>query len=227
MPSQGPYYRAVRKLLRLGFMQYTCHYAEELKSPVVYICRHRNTVGPISTLCLLPLGARPWVLSVFTNRAACRAQLSEYTFPVTWRIKPRLSRFLGRLCARPFTGLVQSTGAITVYRNSLQIRSTFQDTIAALENGDDVIIYPDVNYVEENASNGSLYDGFLMLEYLWNRKTHGHIHFVPVNISASNARMDVGRPITFPGLAPYAEEKATIIAQLEQALDSMAQEYGL
>ena len=227
MASQGPYYRFIRWLLRHRFRQYTCHYAQQIEPPVVYICRHRNTVGPISTLCLLPVGPRPWVLSVFTDNAACAMQLGEYTYPVTWRIKPRLAHFLGKISGRPFAALVRSAGGIPVYRQSLKVRDTFHQSLDVLERGESIIIYPDVNYAEQNADRAMLYDGFLTLEYMWNRRTGGHIRFVPVNISASNARMDVGETISFTGDKPYKDEKAEIIDRLEIALDTMARDYGV
>ncbi|MBR0463204.1 MAG: hypothetical protein IJJ23_02305 [Clostridia bacterium] len=227
MASQGRYFRFVRHALRLWFRHYRCSYQEEIVHPVIYICRHRNTVGPISTLCCLPAGIRPWVFSVFTEIETCHKQLSEYTFPITWHIKPALSAFLARISSRPFVGLVNSSGAIPVYRSSLQIRQTFQKSIEALLNGDSLIIYPDVNYVEENAANGTLYDGFLMLEMMWNRKTGGHVRFVPVNISVTRRRMDVGKSISFPGVRPYNEEKKAVVHMLEASLDDLASKYGL
>ena len=226
MASQGRFYRACRQILRLRFKGFRCVSEDEAAGAVVYICRHRNAIGPISSLCLLPLGARPWAFSAFTESKACREHLSNYTFPVTWKINPFISRVLGAIVGSLFASLVRSTGAIPVYRNSLRIRETFQNSIKALEEGDRILIFPDINYAAEEGETGALYDGFLLLEQLWNRKTGGHIQFVPINTSITRKTLTIGKAISFTGEIPYREEKGIINRRLEDTLNQMAKEYG-
>jgi len=226
MTSQGRFYRVCRRILRLGYRHYRSQSEADNAAPVVYICRHRNAIGPIASLCLLPLGVRPWAFSAFMEREACKKHLREYTFPVTWHLSPPLSRLLAAILGPLFAHLVCSTGAVPVYRNSLKVRETFLQTISALEAGDSILIFPDVNYAEKTGETGSLYDGFLLIEQLWNRRTGEHIRFVPLNVSLANRTLTVGRSISFTGSLPYPKEKDVIVRQLEHTLNDMAKRYG-
>ncbi|MBQ8952477.1 MAG: hypothetical protein IJ048_00010 [Clostridia bacterium] len=226
MASQGRYYRICRRILRLRYLQFECRSEAEHDNPAVFICRHRNAIGPIASLCLLPLGAYPWAFSAFMDTDACRRHLADYTFPVTWKINPTVSRVLAAVLGPLFAKLVCSAGGIPVYRNSLKVRETFQKTIETMDEGGSILIFPDVNYAEEDGETGALYEGFLLLEQLWNRKTGKHVQFVPVNISLSGKTMTIGKAISFTGQMPYREEKGIILGQLEDAMNSMAKKYG-
>ena len=227
MASQGRYYRNCRRILRLRrYGRYKLHYEAENSGAIVYICRHRNAIGPLACLCVLPLGARPWAFAPFMDPKACREHLAGYTFPITWKLGPVLSRVLAAVLGPLFAWLVCSTGAIPVYRNSLKVRETYQQSMKALEEGDRLLIFPDINYAEENGEIGALYEGFLLLEQLWNRKTGGHIQFVPVNVSVVNRTVTVGKGISFSGSRSYREEKDEIVKRIEETMDAMAKEYG-
>ena len=227
MASQGRYYRICRRILRLRYLGYECRSEAEPESPAVYICRHRNAIGPITSLCLLPLGTYPWAFSAFMDVAACRSHLATYTFPVTWKINPTVSRALAAILGPLFAKLVCSTGAVPVHRNSLKVRETFQKTIEIMEQGGSILIFPDINYAAESGETGALYEGFLLLEQLWNRKTGKHVQFVPINVSLSNKTMTIGKGISFTGALPYREEKDVIVRQLEDTMNDMARKYGV
>lgn len=227
MTSQGCFYRACRRILRLRYLRFRRVNEGNEAGPVVYICRHRNAKGPISSLCLLPLNTLPWAFSAFMERDACVAHLESYTFPIAWKLGPLMARLLAGLLGPLFVRLLQSTGAIPVYRNSLKVRETFMKTLEALDEGSSILIFPDINYSEENGETGSLYEGFLLLEHLWMRKAGEHIRFVPVNVSLSGKTLTVGKSISFTGALPFREEKGIIARRLEDTLNQMARTYGV
>ena len=227
MASQGRFFRNCRRIARLYYRRYTYRREEDLSGAVVYVCRHRNAIGPLACLAVLPMGARPWAFAPFMDPDICREHLANYTFPVTWKINPSVSRFLAKVFGPMFAHLVCSTGAIPVYRNSLKVRETYQKSVKALEDGDQLLIFPDINYTEHAGDTGSLYEGFLLLEQLWSRKTGEHIRFVPVNVSVANKTLTVGKGISFPGEKPYREEKDLVVKQIEEAMDDMARRYGV
>ena len=227
MASQGSYYRNCRRILRLRrYRGYSIREEAKNSGAIVYICRHRNAIGPVACLCVLPLGARPWAFAPFMDVKSCRDHLASYTFPVKWKLTPALSRILAAVLGPLFAKLVCSTGAIPVYRNSLKVRETYQQSLKALEEGDQLLIFPDINYDEKSGETGELYEGFLLLEQLWNRKTGEHIQFVPVNISVNNRTLTIGKGISFSGARPYREEKDEIIKRLGDTINAMAREYG-
>ena len=226
MASPGRLYKVVRGLVRLRFKGYKVEQMKEFASPVVFICRHRNAIGPLSTLCLLPENIRPWAFSAFMDKNACREHLKNYTFPVTWHIHPLLSRVLSFMLGGIFADLVCSSDAIAVHRQSLKVRKTFQESVEAMENGDNLLIFPDINYAATKGDMGALHEGFLLLEQLWNRRTGKHVIFLPINVSVLNRKLTIGEPITFAGDIPFKEEAPVIAGRMEKIMDDMAHRLG-
>lgn len=225
MASQGRLFRACRKILRIRYGRYLCEGAVSDEA-VVYVCRHRYAIGPVLSLCCLPVGVRPWVLSTFFDVDECKKHCVDYTFSVSWGLPKWLSKLMARVICPAFTALVHSAAAIPVYRNSLRVRETFAQSLAALADGESLLIFPDVDYTAETGDTGRLYDGFLLLEQMWQRKTREHVRFVPLHISTSRRTMFIGAPVGFSGDRPFKEEKQEIAARLEHIFDEMAKEYG-
>lgn len=226
MASQGRFFRLCRRILRIQYARFRQIGEADITGPVVYICRHRNAKGPVSALCLLPMNTLPWVISAFMKRDTCIDHMKNYTFSVTWKRGPQQARRLANLCGPLFSRLVRSTGAIPVYRNSLQVRETFRQSIDALSAGSSLLIFPDVDYSRESGDIDALYDGFLLLEQLWHRRTGEHIRFVPVNVSLTKKTIVIGKSISFSDKLSFHEEKSLVAKRLQDTLNQMAREYG-
>ena len=226
MTGQGLYYRIVRLLVRLRYIRFHIEYLESPADDTVFICRHRNATGPLSTLSLMPLGIRPWAFSSFMDDESCVKHLGEYTFPVTWKLSNTSSRILAVILGKAFAALVRSSGAVPVYRQSLKVRQTFAQSVEVLEAGGRLLIFPDIDYTSQDGVAGALYEGFLLLEQIWYKKTGRHIRFVPVNVSLNNRKLTVGKAITFSGGKSFREESAEIARILEKTIDDMTKTYG-
>lgn len=225
MAEQGKLYLACRKILRMHYRRYHCEGIVS-SGPVVYVCRHRYAIGPVTSLCCLPVGVRPWVLSTFFDVDECKKHCIDYTFTVSWGVPKLLARGMAQVISPAFTALVRSAAGIPVYRHSLKVRETFAQSVRALEAGDSLLIFPDVDYAAEDSQTGQLYEGFLMLEQLWFRKTREHVRFVPLHISKSGKRVVAGEPVVFSDARPFNEEKHDVAARLAGIFDEMTEEYG-
>ena len=225
MASQGRLFHICRKILRIRYRRYRQKGAMP-EGAVVYVCRHRYAIGPVSSLCCLPVGIRPWVLSTFFDVDECKKHCVDYTFSVSWGLPKWLSKAMASVICPAFTALVHSAASIPVYRNSLKVRETFSQSLTALDGGDSLLIFPDVDYTAETGDTGRLYDGFLLLEQMWFRKTHEHVRFVPLHIGTHRCEMVISEPISFSGDKPFKAEMQEIAAQLESIFDEMAREYG-
>ena len=56
MASQGRFYRACRHITRVHFRHFQCQAEEQFDGPVVYICRHRNALGPVDGNAFIKVG---------------------------------------------------------------------------------------------------------------------------------------------------------------------------
>ena len=180
------------------------------QGPAVYICHHGNMAGPLATLCWLPFAVRPWVLHVFTDRESCRAQFRDYTFSQRFGLNKSLASFLAWAVSGYVSALMSSLGAIPVYRGSIKAGATFKETVAALQAGDSVLIFPDVDYTDEADGIGAVYDGFLLVDRFWSKVSDKPLDFVPLRLDAANRRITAGEPVRFDRSADRKTEQVRV-----------------
>lgn len=167
------------------------------EGPTVYVCHHGNMRGPLAALCWLPFPARPWVLHVFTDRRTCQAQYRDYTFSKRFGMPKALASFLAWAVSGYVSALMASLGAIPVYRGTVKIGETFQETVSALQAGDPAIIFPDVDYADGSDQVGEVYNGFLLVDRFWARKSEEPLTFVPLRLDGKDRHITAGTPVRF------------------------------
>ena len=79
---------------------------------------------------------------------------------------------------------MRSMGAIPVHRGTARIGTTFKESVAALQAGDSILIFPDVDYTDGSEGIGEIYDGFLLLERFWRKASARPLRFVPLRLDA-------------------------------------------
>lgn len=191
------------------------------EGPTVFICSHSNMRGPLAALCWLPFPTRPWVLHVFTQRETCQAQYRDYTFSQRFGLPRPLASFLAWAVSGYVSALMKSLGAIPVYRGSVKIGATFQETVAALRAGDSVLIFPDVDYTDEAEGIGAVYDGFLLVDRFWRRASREPLDFVPLRLDAKARRITAGAPVRFDRSAGQKEELVRVREALRAEINGM------
>ena len=92
-----------RFFVRLGIGRWSVD-APPPEGPTVYVCSHGNLRGPLATLCWLPFAVRPWVLHVFTEEEACRAQYRDYTFSQRFGMPKAAASAAALFCFYGFAG---------------------------------------------------------------------------------------------------------------------------
>lgn len=194
--KRGKLYTFSRFFVRLGIGRWeVC--VKPPEGPAVYVCSHGNLRGPLAALCWLPFPVMPWVLHVFTDRESCRAQYRDYTFSKRFGMPGPAASAAAWAVSGYVSALMRSLGAIPVYRGMAQIRETFRETIAALQAGDSVLIFPDVDYTNASGDVGEVYEGFLLLERFWRRESEAALQFVPLHLDLNGKRITAGNPVTF------------------------------
>jgi hypothetical protein len=187
---------------------------QPIESPAVYLVHHQNLRGPVLTMLWFKKTLRPWVLSVFCDRAACFKQYYDYTFTKRMGYPRLLARILAWLSSRWVSGMMPQLRAIPVFRGSKAIIRTFRQSLAALLAGEDLLICPDIDYTDKNPAMGDMYRGFLLLDRFFQRTTGRHLAFVPLHISVKPRCIHVGRPVAFPADKPYREEQTNVYDQI-------------
>jgi hypothetical protein len=215
--KRGKLFAFSRFFVRLGIGRWDVN-VEPPDGPTAYICSHSNLRGPLATLCWLPFAVRPWVLHVFMERETCRAQYRDYTFSQRFGMPEPAASLAAGAAAEYVSALMRSLGAIPVYRGMAQIRETFQETVAALQAGDSILIFPNVDYTDTSGNVGEVYEGFLLLERFWRRLSDQTLQFVPLRLDTAGRRITAGEAVTFDRSAEWRVEmrrvKETLRAEM-------------
>lgn len=222
MGFQGRFFYTIKAGLRmLHSMRYSTPSRERFTEPAVYICKHGNMRGPVLTMVNLPMPVHPWAFHVFCDKDDCYKHYSEYTFSVRFGWKKWQANLVSWLVASGVAKLVNSAGGIPVYRNSAKVMTTFRKSLEALNQGESLLIFPEVDYTDEEGGVGKMYEGFLMLEKLYFRDTKKHLPFIPLHVSTAKRALVLGEPVFFPDGKTFAEASDEVIAQLQTALNDL------
>ncbi|MDE7218664.1 MAG: hypothetical protein K2O45_03450 [Oscillospiraceae bacterium] len=216
--ERGKLFICSRFFVRLGIGRWAAGIPRPA-GPAVYVCSHNNLQGPLATLCWLPFPVRPWVFHMFLNREDCRRQYRDYTFSKRFGM-PRPAAALAAWAASGYvSALMRSMGAIPVYRGTVRIGTTFKETVAALQKGDCILIFPDVDYTDSSEGIGEVYDGFLLLERFWRKVSAETLQFVPLRLDIASRRIIQGKPASFDRAAPWRTEMIRVREALRREIN--------
>ncbi|HML48954.1 MAG TPA: glycerol acyltransferase [Clostridia bacterium] len=221
MSFQGRFFKSVRTLLRLFCPRCATPPLESFFQPAVYVCHHQNMRGPIATMLWMPIAVHSWSLNTFFDAKVCKRHFQEYTFSKRYGWPKWFSSFAGWAIGRPVTALLRSMGAIPVYRKSVQSIKTVRQSVDALAKKESLIIYPDIDYSSDEAEIGEIYDGFLLVERSYYKRTGKHIPFVPLYVSAKEKTMILGEPIYFED-GDFSEQHPIIRKRIRDAINHLA-----
>lgn len=181
----GPFIGIVRAVAKVFTKKYRSSVVEP-EEPTVYVCRHLNMRGPLTTIIRLDFHVHPMILSTFFDKDSCYKQYAEYTFTERAGKKRKKHNFKAYISSRIVPAIMRSLKAIPVYRgvdvNSLD---TMRIALEYLKRNESVIVYPDLEYTAGYDKESELYEGFLLLGQLYKRDTGKSLRFVPLYIDDS------------------------------------------
>lgn len=213
------WFRAIRAVIRPFFKRLDVQGEDNIQEPCVIIARHLNNYGPCAVYLFTPAEFHLWGYYVFLGKETMYKQLSEYTFPTRMHLTGWPCRALARMMSWFVPGLLRQIGVLPVYRGMKTVLKTMDLSVDVLEKGENVLIMPDVDYVNESESMGKLYTGFAHLGKFYYRRTGKCLRFVPMNVSKSKGIMRIGEGIVYDPAKPVAEERDRIVAYLQRELE--------
>ena len=216
--TRGKLFFASRPFIRLVVGRWSVQ-APPPEGPTVFVCSHGDMAGPLATQCWLPFPTRPWVLPVFLSREECRRQYRDYTFTQRFGLPRPAAALLAWAVSGYASALVRSVGAIPVYRGSARLKETFRRTVEALQAGDPVIVFPDVDYTDRSGDMGEIYDGFLLIDRFWQRVSDTPLDFVPLRLDRRARRIAAGEAVRFDRTAPRQGETVRVREALLRGLN--------
>ncbi len=214
-------FRMVKYFVRLFYPKMDVVGIENLpKEPCAIISNHAQLHGPIACELYFPETYYTWC-------AAPMMKLKEvpaYAYEDFWSKKPRMLRPFFKIASyliAPLSVLIfNNARTIAVFRDN-RIFSTFRESIAKLQQGNSVIIFPEYDK-EHNHILYDFQDGFVDIARLYYKRTGKALSFVPCYISPKLKTMYLGRCITFSPDTPIAEERRRICDYLMNEITDIA-----
>lgn len=212
--TKGLYFRVVRKILRL-FLKRTMVIDETIfMTENVLVAHHQNFYGPISSMIWLPDTVSVWVISHLFSFKECFDMYYNLTFTKTIKLPKIVALAMATLCALLIPPLIKSSRAIPVYRESKKIMNTFSLSMELLNRGEQVLVFPDIEYNDNSHVIGKIYTGFTHLEKLYYRYNNAHLGFVPINIDKTTRKITNANTLYFSDDKSYEMGKDILVNQI-------------
>ena len=218
--TEGRFYgslvRFIRALAKVFIQKYKSTVISP-EEPTVYVCRHLNMRGPITTIVRLDFHVHPMILSFFFDKDECYKQYAEFTFTERQGKRRKKHNFKAYVASRFVPRIMKSLGGIPVHRgtdtNSMQ---TMRDSLSYLEKGESVIVYPDFDYTAGYEKESELYEGFLLLGQLYKRNTGKSLRFVPLYIDDAEKRVKEYEHIT---IDDFRKERSMVYDYIKKSIN--------
>lgn len=215
-------YRVVRRLVLIFYPKIQVEGIENLpQQPSIIVGNHTQMNGPICAELFVPGKNLTW----------CAHQMMElkevpaYAFDDFWSRKPKWTHPFYKLLSyiiAPFSVAVFNVAkTIPVYHDTRLI-STFRQTVKALDDGTNVIIFPEC-YTPHNHIVYQFQDKYIDVAKLYYKRTGKCLDFVPIYIAPKLKKMYIGKAITFCPENPIEQERQRITDYLMAQITSIAE----
>ena len=184
-------------------------------TPCIFCCNHGEIYGPIVTNLYVPFSFRPWVTYEMTDRKAIADRVCNGTLKDQKILPKAMMHFIVDRMAAPFLAwIMRSVDSIPVYHdNPRKLMQTFRETIAAMEAGDNILLFPenadtsaDHRYQKEGVSE--FFTGFTMVGQMYYNKTGKCAQFIPLYADKHKRLITFGTPTRYdPDAAPNDEKE--------------------
>ena len=186
----------------------------------VIIGNHAQIYGPIACELYFSDDYQTWCAAPMMKLK----EVPSYAYQDFWSQKPKILRPFFKLVSyviAPLSVLLfNNARTIAVYRDNRVLR-TFKKTIAMLEDGNNVVIFPE----HDKRHNNIIYDfqeGFVDVARLYYKRTGKQLSFVPLYVAPNLGKMCLGKPVRFSALAPCAQERRRICDYLMNEITDIA-----
>ena len=215
-------FRAIRALVRLFYPKIRVFGWENVPDePCILVGNHSQMHGPIMAELYIPGDRAIWCAGQMMK---CK-EVPAYAYQDFWSGKPRWIRWFYKILSyviAPLSACVfQNAHTIAVWRDN-RIISTFRSTVKALEEGKNVVVFPE-HYEPHNQIINHFQENFVDVAKLYCKRAGKDVCFVPVYLAPNLKAMYVGSPVPYRREADAAQERHRVCTELMQAITDMAQ----
>lgn len=190
------------------------------EEPSIVVGNHSQMNGPITEQLYHPRPKTIWCAGQMMHWK----EVPAYAFQDFWSGKPKWSLPFYRLLSYIITPLSVSVfnnaDTLGVYRDS-RIVGTFKETIRALQDGKDIIIFPET-YRGYNQILCQFQEHYIDVARLYYKRTGVRVNFVPMYVCPKLKKVIYGTPTRFDPDNPMDAERQRINTYLMEEITRLA-----
>jgi hypothetical protein len=214
-------FRIIKKCVAIFYRKYKVESTSNILPPGnIYVSNHAQVHGPIGQYLYFPQKRYIWVTGEMCNRK----EVTNYAMEDFWRDKSKWKKWLYKLFSIIIVAplgsyLFSRADTIPVYKDG-RLRTTMMKTIKALDDDNDVIIFPESrtpynNYLFEFQKN------FVDVARPYTKKTGKDLHFYPMYICSDLKKILIGDPIKFNPNNDIENEREIITQYLKDEITKL------
>lgn len=197
--------------------------------PVIFVCNHYELYGPLAVVLRLPYYFRPWIIYDAVERDLIAGKLTDRLGEMMPWMPKGITSTIAKIAAPIANWIVAAQDPIPVYRdNSRAILKTINQTVDALEAGDNILIFPEDRTKGEGGKFttdgvGEFFTGFASIGRIYHKKTGKNVAFIPVFINKNAKTMTFGNSVVYDPDNNKTAEKERIVQTLYSRMDAMSE----
>lgn len=187
----------------------------------IYCCNHSGAIGPTNMTLWFDRPQRTWIISyIFDKEVSTNFVFHDFLYARGRKCK-WFWRGLAAVTAFFVRPMLEMQNAIKVYKASARARETFDDTVNALKEGNNVVIFPESPTKFSEYIN-DFYDGFAQVGKYYYDATGKCLKFYPTYVGAHLKTINVGKPIVYDPTKSPKENRQEIANYLRDSIDTIA-----
>lgn len=216
-----PLFRVIRLLVKFFYIRIRVEGEENLTDePTVIVGNHAQMNGPICAEFYMPQKCVIWCAGEMMNIK----KVPSYAYRDFWCNKPRATRFFYKLLSyiiAPLSVIIfNNASTIGVYHDE-RIITTFRQTVTALKNGENVVIFPE-HAVKYNDIVYEFQSHFIDIARIYHKSTGKELAFTPMYVAPKLKKVFFGKSVAFNSDAPLEEERERICRYLMEEITAIA-----
>ncbi len=217
-----PLFLAIRRVISLSYPKVTIVGTENLpEDACIAVGNHAQMHGPVCAELYYPRPRLTWCI----GKMQTLQEVPDYAYQDFWGGKPKSIRWLFRILSyiiAPLSVCIFNNAAVIPVYHDNRVITTFKLTVKALQEGKDVIIFPE-KLEKENHILYRFQENFVDVARLYWKRTGKRLAFVPMYLAPKLHQLHIGQPILFSPDSPIAEERQRICKELTAAITAMAE----
>lgn len=215
------FYRFCLKIAKKLYKQREYIGVENLPNePCILVANHSQIHGPLTGELYYIRKKKIWC----TWEMLRVREIPKYAYQIFWSKKPKGVRWFYKILSyliAPFAYFFKKADTLPVYRDNRTI-VTIKKTIEALNNGEDVILFPET---DDNYNNilQEFHRGFIDIAKFYYKKYKKEINLVPMYNCAELKKVVIGKPIKYDGNVAHEEQIEKICTYLKEEITKLAQ----